>query len=101
MNVIGCASIPVAVIKMVIGGMDKEGSQINLREKPYSEGKSFWIPVSKSVAEKLQIGNEVTIACVPTKDLEYAHEALAVKLRLSENSSRVIYDRANYSNLFF
>ncbi len=93
--------MPIAAIKIVIGEMVKEGNNVILHDKDNKEGtnKPFWVSVPKHIAKKLEVGNTVTVVCVPVKDLRFATETLALTLHTTEMSSEQLFDRASYLDL--
>ncbi len=90
--------MPIAAIKIVIERMQKQGNDIILHDKDNKEstGQPFWVPVPKSVGQKLEVGNTVTVVCVPMKNLSCATETLALVLHTSDMSSRDLFDRDKY-----
>ena len=97
MEVLGCGSIATVTMKMVIGEMRKEGRNVIIYDQEEVRGKKFFTPIPKSVADKLSVGDTVTIICVPVKDLSFATDTLALTKQIREHHSEQILCRnSNY-----
>ncbi len=96
MEILGVKSIATATIKFTIDEKQKDGKNVMLKEKDEAGKKGFWTLVSKSLADKLEIGNTITVVCTPVSDLSFATETLGLILHRSDSVSEQLYDRGNY-----
>jgi hypothetical protein len=98
MKMLNCGSIPTVTIKMEVAEIENEGGKAWLREKKREEGKGFYLPVSKSVAKKILVGDSVVAVCVPINGLEFATDTLALSLHRKGGLNEVLFDKGDYLN---
>ncbi len=98
MKVLSCGAIPITTITMVIGEMHNDGRNVILTDREMrGEDRPFWTPVPKHVSKKLNVGDTITVVCVPVSGFSFGTETLAVKKFTGERTSEIIYDREDYS----
>jgi hypothetical protein len=98
MKIAGCGAIPIATIMMTIGEMQKDGREVMVYDRDAQDGKKkFFVSMPKSLAEKLSVGDFITVVCTPAEDFSFATETLALTVkRAGESISYQLFDRDNY-----
>ncbi len=99
MKVLSCAAIAIATITITIAKMHNANKEVIVTDED-STGvdKPFWAPIPKHISKKLNVGDMITLVCVPVAGFKFATETLAVKKITGERTTEIIYDRGSYSN---
>ena len=98
--VIGMSSVVIAKIS-VFADIIRPGGDGFLEVKETGTGFSAWIP--KRLGSKIQVGDMLTILCIPTQDISMAIETFVCARQHKEGGViEMLWSRSNFwTNLWF